>query len=214
MLKIKQFIFNPFGESTYIIYDEPGMEAIVVDPGMSTPQEEKRFDDFVSEKALKIEGIVNTHLHLDHCFGANYVKDKYGVQVKAHVSDAPLGQGIAAQAARFGMKSSHSDVSIDVKLAEGDTITLGTETLEVIHTPGHTPGGICLYSKSGNFLISGDTLFRGSVGRTDLPGGNHPTLIDGIRKKLFALPDHTLVLPGHGPATTIGDEKTSNPFLS
>lgn len=213
MLKIKQFVFNPFGECTYLVIDEATLDAIVVDPGMADPDELKRFDDFITENHINIKEIVNTHLHIDHCFGANYVKDKYGVPVAAHINDTTLGDNIAGQARMFGIRGEHANVMIDSPLAEGDTVTIGTEKLEVIHTPGHTQGGICLYSPKGKFLISGDTLFKGTIGRTDHPGGNHEQLVESLNNKLLnALPDDTLVLPGHGPATTIGQEKKSNPF--
>lgn len=213
MLKIKQFVFNPFGECTYVIADEATGDAIVVDPGMADAAELKRFDDFVEQNHLSIKGIVNTHLHLDHCFGDNYVKDKYGVKVSAHIADAPLGGAVAEQARRFGMRVNNSDVVIDAPLNDGDTITVGEDRLKVIHTPGHSPGGICLYSPTGKLLIAGDTLFKGSIGRTDLEGGNHHQLVESVRKRLLTLPGDTLVLSGHGPATTIADEKASNPFL-
>lgn len=213
MLKIKQFVFNPFGECTYVIADEATGDAIVVDPGMADAAELKRFDDFIESNHLNIKGIINTHLHLDHCFGDNYVKDKYGVKVSAHIDDAPLGGSVAEQARRFGMRMNNSDVVIDAPLADGDVITLGDDRLEVIHTPGHSPGGICLYSPTGKFLIAGDTLFQGSIGRTDLEGGNHHQLVDSIKSQLLTLPDDTLVLSGHGGSTTIGAERASNPFL-
>lgn len=213
MLKVKQFVFNPFGESTYLVFNPSTRDAIVIDPGMGEKSEINEFDKFVADNSLKLQGIVNTHLHLDHCFGANYVKDRYGVPVSAHIADEFLGNDIDEQARRFGIILHHKGVMIDAPLADGDTITIGDESLEVIHTPGHSPGGICLYSADNHFLISGDTLFNGSVGRTDLPGSNHSSLLDSIHRRLFSLPDDTLVLPGHGPATTIGAEKASNPFL-
>lgn len=213
MLKIKPLVFNPFDETTYIVYNPDTLDAIVIDPGMGTREELDDFDRFISERGLKIQGIVNTHLHLDHCFGANYVKDKYGVPVGAHVADAFLGNNIDDQARKFGIRLKGREVMIDSPLADGDTISIGDDKLEVIHTPGHSPGGICLYSREGKFLIAGDTLFAGSIGRTDLPGGNHSHLINSVRTKLFSLPEDTLVLPGHGPTTTIGQEKHSNPFF-
>lgn len=213
MLQIQVFEFNPFGEITYIIYNPSTLEAIVVDPGMGDRDENEAFDKFISEKGLKIQGIVNTHMHLDHCFGANYVKDKYGVPVNAHTADAFLGSDIDSQARKFGIRLKGRDVMIDAPLADGDTIQIGDDSLKVIHTPGHSPGGICLYSANNRFLISGDTLFQGSIGRTDLPGGDFKQLINSIRTKLLTLPDDTLVLPGHGPATTIGDEKARNLYL-
>ena len=214
MLKVKQFVFNLFGECTYVVSDEDSREAIVVDPGMADPSELDRFDKYVEDNHLRLTGIVNTHMHLDHCFGANYVKDRYGVPVRAHIADAFLGNTLAEQALRFGMRAHGGDsVMIDAPLADGDSIVIGNDSLKVIHTPGHSPGGICLYSPSGKFLLAGDTLFKGSVGRTDLPGGDARTLAGSIHSRLFALPDDTLVLSGHGPSTTIGREKAANPYV-
>ena len=212
MLRIKQFIFNDFGESTYLITDEATKDAIVVDPGMASKDDYKRFDDFVKDNGIKVKQIVNTHLHIDHCFGINYVRDKYGVNVAAHVDDAPLGDQLSVQARMFGIPGDYKGVAIDVPLADGDVISVGKEKLYVIHTPGHTQGGICLYSPDGKFLISGDTLFQHTIGRTDHPGGNHEQLVESVNNKLLTLPDDTLVLSGHGPATTIGEEKLHNPF--
>lgn len=214
MLKVKMFVFNPFGESTYLVFNPATKDAVVIDPGMGTAEENEEFAGFVEASGLTVRGIVNTHLHLDHCFGANYVKDKYGVAVAAHTSDAFLGSNIDDQARKFGIRLKGRDVMIDAPLADGDTIQIGDDRLEVIHTPGHTPGGVCLYSADGGFLIAGDTLFKGSVGRTDLPGGDYAQLIGSIKNKLLTLPDATVVYPGHGPATTIGDEKKYNPFLN
>lgn len=213
MLKVKPFVFNPFDEVTYIIYNPATRDAIVVDPGMGFRDETEEFDRFVESAGLTVRGIVNTHMHLDHCFGANYVKDKYGVPVSAHVADAFLGENIDDQARKFGIRLRGRDVMIDAPLADGDTIAVGDDSLEVIHTPGHSPGGICLYSADGKFVLVGDTLFKGSVGRTDLPGGDHGRLIDSIRTRLLTLPADTVVLPGHGPATTIASEAAANPFL-
>lgn len=213
MLSIKQFIFNPFGESTYVVSDGDSREAIVVDPGMTDVAERERFDCYVADNGLKLTGVVNTHMHLDHCFGANYVKDRYGVPVRAHKADAPLGLALAEQGRRFGLGGLGDAVVIDAPLADGDRIALGKDFLEVIHVPGHSPGGIALYSPTGKFVIAGDSLFQGSIGRTDLEGGDHATLVRSVTERLLSLPDDTLVLPGHGPATTIGDERRSNPFL-
>ena len=214
MLKIKQFAFNPFGVSTFIAYDTDTREAIVVDPGMISDRERKIFDDFISTNQLKVKQIVNTHLHLDHCFGDNYVRDRYGVTVAAGLPDASLGRNLARQAAEFGMVlDSEDSVGIDVPLNEGDVITVGNYSFEVLHVPGHSPGSIVLYCAEGAVAIVGDVLFKGSIGRTDLEGGNHRLLIDGIKAKLLPLPGKTMVLPGHGPATTIEAEKTSNPYI-
>ncbi len=215
MLKIKQFAFNPFGVSTFVVYDPDTLDAIIVDPGMVTDRERKLFDDYIIEHHLNVHQVVNTHLHLDHCFGDNYVRDKYGVKVAANILDAPLAQNLKRQAAEFGLVLDIDDsVEIDVPLNEGDTIAVGNYKIELIHVPGHSPGSLVLYCKEANVAIVGDVLFRGSIGRTDLPGGNHNQLINGIKSKLMPLPDDTMVLPGHGPATTIKYEKASNPYLA
>lgn len=215
MLKIKQFVFNPFGVNTFIVYDSDTLEAIAVDPGMTNDRERKEFDDYVSNNKLKLTGIVNTHLHLDHCFGDNYVRNRYGVKVAAHPDDAFLGAMLGEQAARFGLRleGADSEVGIDVELGDGDTITVGHYRLDVLHVPGHSPGSIALYSPDGGFVIAGDVLFKGSIGRTDLQGGNLHTLLDSIHRRLMTLPGDTKVLPGHDRFTTIGTEKHSNPYI-
>lgn len=215
MLKIKQFVFNPFGVSTFIIYDTDTLDAITVDPGMTDDSERYLFDTFIETNKLKLRQIVNTHMHLDHCFGDNYVRDRYGVKIAANPADAALGHGLAAQARMFGMilpENETGDVEIDTPVAGGDKIKVGNYDLEVLDVPGHSPGSIALYSHNGHFAIVGDALFRGAIGRTDLPGGNHSTLLDSIRTKLYTLPDETMVLPGHEAHTTIGNEKASNPY--
>lgn len=213
MLKIKQFVFNMFGVNTYLITDKDTGDTAVIDAGMIDAAEKREFDDYVSANNLKITQIINTHLHLDHCFGDNYVRDKYGVKVAANINDQPLGDDIPAQMARFGGRIKADPVKIDVALKDGDIIKIGSSELRVITTPGHSPGGISLYSAEGGFLISGDTLFRFGIGRTDLPGGDHNTLIKSIREKLMTLPDDTKVLPGHDRFSTIADERRNNPYI-
>lgn len=213
MFKIKQFIFNPFDENTYLLIDVETLDTLVVDPGMFTDSDFKEFDHFVSDNKLKVRQLVNTHLHVDHCFGDNYVMDRYGVKVSASTDDSPLGQRIVEQARRFGIPKEISAIEIDTPLKDGDIITVGKSTLEVLAVPGHSPGGISLYCKDQNFVLTGDSLFRFSIGRTDLPGGCHAALVKAVRDKLLTLPDATKVLPGHGPFTTIGDEKRFNQYL-
>ncbi len=214
MLKIKQFFFNPIGVSTFVVYDDESREAAIVDPGMNSSAEEAAFDKFIADNKLHVTSLVNTHLHLDHCFGDNYVRDRYGVKVAAHPGDAELGKALAEQAAMFGIPARDSrPVEIDIPLKEGDSIKVGSYELKVIHIPGHSPGSIGLYSPEGKILISGDVLFRGSIGRTDLPGGSHATLLDSIDRKIMTLPEDTTVLPGHDSPTTVGREKKANPFI-
>lgn len=214
MLKVRKFIVNNFEENTYLVIDSETNKAAIVDPGMLTARERSRFDEFISKENIKIDQVILTHAHLDHCFGATYVHDQYGVPVKGHADDEPLLKGVKEQSARFGMAGVFtSEPSFDVRLKDGDTIQIGDGALEVIHVPGHSPGGIALYSPADGFVIVGDSLFKGSIGRTDLPGGDHATLLDSINKRLFNLPGDTLVLPGHGLVTTIANEKATNPFF-
>ncbi len=214
-MKVKQFVFNPFGVSTFIIYDSESKAAIAIDPGMLNSAEQKEFDSYIAENNLKLTQIVNTHLHLDHCFGNNYVRDKYGIKVAAHPDDAFLGNSLVEQASRFGIRLTGNDTKagIDIELKDGDNIKVGAHTLKVLHVPGHSPGSIALYSAEGGFVIGGDVLFKGSIGRTDLQGGNLDTLLDSIRSRLMTLPDSTNVLPGHDRFTTIGAERATNPYI-
>ena len=214
-MKVKQFVFNPFGVSTFIIYDSESKPAIAIDPGMLNSAEQKEFDSYIAENNLKLTQIVNTHLHLDHCFGNNYVRDKYGIKVAAHPDDAFLGNSLAEQASRFGIRLTGNDtkVGIDIELKDGDSIKVGAHTLKVLHVPGHSPGSIALYCAEGGFVIAGDVLFKGSIGRTDLQGGNLDTLLNSIHSRLMTLPDSTNVLPGHDRFTTIGAERATNPYI-
>ena len=212
MFRIIHLAVNPFEENVLILVDEDTKDAIVIDPGMLYPEELQKFDEVIREEGLHLTQIVNTHQHLDHIFGANAVKDKYGIPLAASPSDDTFGQSIATHAARFGIKAGAKPVVRDIALADGDTITVGKSTLHVLAVPGHTPGGLAFYCPEQKFIITGDSLFRGSIGRTDL-GGDQATLVSSIRSKLLTLPDDTTVIPGHGPTTTIGAEKRHNPYI-
>lgn len=216
MLEITTLQFNPFGVNTYLIYDTETRDTAVVDPGMFNTKEQRFFDTYVAEHNLKITQIINTHLHLDHCFGDNYVKSRYGVPVKANSEDAFLGTKLAEQSRRFGMlvPGTEKGVEIDVDLKEGETVKVGKHELKVLQVPGHSPGSIALYSPEYHFLIGGDVLFKGSIGRTDLEQGNMSTLINSIRNKILTLPEETQVLPGHDAITTVADEKRYNPYFN
>lgn len=212
-MKIKAFVCNPFGETTYIVWDSESRQAAIIDPGMITDEEHLAIEQFVSDNFLSVKYLINTHLHLDHVFGNARVEEKYGLKTMANAGDAPLGRSLSSQPARFGMRWKLNDIELENVISEGDVLTLGSERLIVIETPGHSPGSISLYCPESGFLISGDTLFRRSVGRTDLPGGSQSQIVASIRNKLFTLPPQTKVYPGHGPATTIGDEIRANPFV-
>lgn len=212
-MKIRQFTFNMFGVNTYILWDEVSHEAAVIDPGMIDEAEGHLLDEFIDRNNLKITHLINTHLHLDHTFGDQHIKNRYGVEIEAHQSDDFLGKNIPAQARAFGIGQEVTPVKIERNLHEGDKIMIGDEALEVLHVPGHSPGSIVLYAPKSGFLIAGDVIFRNSIGRTDLAGGNGPELIDGIKSKIMTLPPDTIIYPGHGPGTTVGAEATFNPYL-
>lgn len=212
-MKIKQIPNNPFQENTYVVWDEASMEAAIIDCGALFPQEEERIDVFANNNNLKIKYILNTHLHLDHCFGNAWAAERYGVLPMAHEDDETLLARMGEQARMFGLPFEVRTEKLGGYLKDGDVLTLGENRIEVIHTPGHSRGGLCFYIPSAGWLISGDSLFEGSIGRTDLEGGSYATLIKSITERLMTLPEDTVVYPGHGSYTTIGDEKKSNPFL-
>lgn len=212
-MKVARFEFSLFGINTYVVWDQATRECAVIDPGMINEMEEKALTDFVKRENLKVTHLINTHLHIDHAIGDRFIKETFDVPVEAHKGDAMLGERLQQQALMFGMSERVEDVIIDRVLKEGDVIAIGEGELKVLHVPGHSPGSVVLYDAKDDFVIAGDVLFQGSVGRTDLPGGDTATLINGIKGKLLTLPPQTIVYPGHGPATTIGEEKMMNPFL-
>lgn len=212
-MKVSRFVFNMFGVNTYVVWDPESLEAAIIDPGMIDDDERRALDSFIESRNLKVTQLINTHSHLDHIFGNTYIKEKYGLEIKANPADDFLARTLPEQAARFGLRMPLQPQQLDVELHDGDTIFLGKERMEVLGVPGHSPGGLALYCPESNFVITGDTLFPGSMGRTDLPMGDYATLVDAIRRKLLTLPDSTVVLSGHGGETTIGNEKKSNPFL-
>ncbi len=214
MIQIKQLVFNPFGVNTYIVYDSDSLEAIVVDPGMISDREKAMFDKFIADNKLTLKKIVNTHLHLDHCFGDNYVRNKYNICIAAHNGDAQYGRSIGNQAMMFGISGVDSTpVEVDEILNEGDSLSLCDTKFEVLHVPGHSRGSIVLYCPSEKFAIVGDVIFRSGIGRTDLPGGSFETLINGINEKILSLPDDTTLLPGHDMPTTVAAERRNNRYL-
>lgn len=214
MLRIKRFVFNPFGENTYLAWDDTNNEAAIIDPGMTDEAERRLLAEFIEANRLKVTQIINTHLHLDHCFGDNYVKEKYGAQIKASPLDGSLGASVDTQASMFGL---HIDpkynVTTDVPLHDGDTLSIGAYTFEVIAVPGHSPGGIALYCPEARIAFVGDSIFAGGIGRTDLPGGDYDTLIEALRTQVLSLPPETQLLPGHDRPTTVAAEASTNPYL-
>ncbi|SHF66990.1 Glyoxylase, beta-lactamase superfamily II [Mariniphaga anaerophila] len=211
MLKIEKFVVNPLQENSFVISDETG-ECIFVDPGFYFEVEHDEVRDYISDNHLKPVMIANTHCHFDHIMGVEFIRKEYDVPFYAHPDDAFWVEKALEQGQMFGFAMAQVDAP-DFFFKMAEPLKFGNTELEIIHVPGHSPGHVVFYSKKENVLIAGDVLFHGSIGRTDLPGGNHQALVSGIKNKLFALPDETHVFCGHGPETTIGFEKTSNPFL-
>lgn len=206
-MKILGFTIGPLETNAYLVVDEESRQALLIDPGL----ESEGIYDVILEEGLELNAIVNTHGHFDHVCGNAFFKAKTGAPVLVHQDDAPMLQQAAQQALAFGFQVS-SPPPPDRLLTERDEVTVGGSRMQVLHTPGHTPGGICLYGEGLVFV--GDTLFAGSIGRTDLVGGAFDVLLASIRRELLSLPDETAVYPGHGPPTTIGEERAHNPFLS
>jgi glyoxylase-like metal-dependent hydrolase (beta-lactamase superfamily II) len=212
MIKVDVLVFNPFQENTYVIYDETN-ECVVVDPGCLEIREEERLKKHITDKGLKPILVLNTHLHPDHVFGNRFVCETWDVPSKAHADDTFFIDIVQSYAMQFGIKVNENPPAITSSINDGDQITFGKSSLTVIHVPGHSPGGVAFYNQSHGIIITGDALFKGSIGRTDLVQGDYDALISGIREKLLTLPDETVVFPGHGPSSTIGAEKSENPFL-
>lgn len=204
-------MFNAFQENTYVIHDE-SKDCVIIDPGCSNDHEYNELDNYINSLDLKVVAMVNTHCHVDHVLGCGYIKDKYEVPFYVHAGDTFLLDTAEEHAGFFGI-SLKQPPQPDFYLEDGQQFTFGNSILDVFHVPGHSAGSIALYSFSDSFVITGDALFKGSIGRTDLPGGNYQSLITSIRKKLLTLPENVLVFPGHGPNTTIGNERDTNPFL-
>ena len=204
---------NPFGENMYILWDEASHEAVVIDPGMMREGEREMVTKFIDEHQLNVKHVLLTHLHVDHITGARWLADKTGADVCGSALDNPLGQELPDQVAHFRINIEVEPLTVDRNLSEGDTLPLGDEIIQVLHVPGHSPGGLAFYVPQSNLLFSGDTIFNGSIGRTDLWGGDFAQLINSIREKILPLPDETVIASGHGPTTTVADEKRCNPFL-
>jgi len=211
MLTIRTFTFNPYQENTYLLYNEEG-NALIIDPGMYGEKEQVEFLTFVDLHNLTPQLLLNTHCHIDHVLGNYFIHEKFDLLPQFHEGELSTLVAVQNYAPQMGFRYDISPIG-EVFLKDGDKIQIDNDELEVILVPGHSPAHICFYSASQKFLIGGDVLFRNSIGRTDLPGGNHQQLLDNIKQRLYTLPDDTVVYPGHGPSTTIGFEKNSNPFI-
>ena len=212
MIQIARFTFNPLGENTYLLWDDT-KECIIVDAGNSTSREHAALDKVIADGGLKPLMAVNTHGHFDHALGIGYIKEHYNIPFALHSDDNFLIDSADLSASVFGLLAKDIPAA-DIDLKGQESISFGNSTLQLIHTPGHTPGHICLYDKEGGVLLTGDTLFRESIGRTDLPGGDYSWIMRSIIDKIIPLGDEVKILPGHGESSTIGHESLYNPFVT
>lgn len=212
MLNIKTFTFNPFYENTFVVYDE-SKKAAIIDPGCYEKYEQDELVDFINSEGLTVDKLINTHAHIDHVLGNAFVKQKFGVGLYLHPKDEVTLRSVAAYAPNYGF-AAYQPADVDHWIDENQSLQIGNTNFEVRFVPGHAPGHIALINQEAKVCISGDVLFQQSIGRTDLPGGDYDTLIKSIHQHLFNLADDTVVYCGHGPNTTIGQEKRTNPFCA
>jgi len=212
MLQLQSFVFNPLQENTYVLFDET-KECVVIDPGCYDAEEQHDLTDFIETNQLKVVKLLNTHCHVDHVLGNAFIKSRFNTKLYIHPLDEPVLKAVKVYAPHYGFFQ-YQETEPDVYLKEGEPVTFGNQSLNVLFVPGHAPGHVAFYHTQQKIVIGGDVLFYNSIGRTDLPGGNYDTLINSIHTKLFTLPDDVTVYPGHGPETTIGYEKKTNPFCA
>lgn len=212
MINIQSFTFNALQENTYLLFDET-KACIVIDPGCYDREEQQEVTDFISANKLEIQFILNTHCHVDHVLGNFFLKQKYGVKLGIHKTEEAILRAVKVYAPTYGFMR-YQETSADFFLEENTDIEFGASTLRIIFVPGHSPGHIAFYSDKQKFCIAGDVIFYRSIGRSDLPGGNHNTLIKSIKENILVLDDAVKIYPGHGPATTVGEERKYNPFLN
>jgi len=213
MINVKPFVFNFFRENTYLLYDQT-QEAVLIDCGCIAKHEEDMLSDFIETHNLQLKRLLCTHYHFDHVIGNTFIFNRYGLRPELHrdekSANAPTLQ---MQALRYGRNMLFEEIEPKGFINDNDKIYFGASVLKAMLVPGHSPGSLAFYSEADHFVVSGDVLFPGSIGRTDLFGGNYNQLITGIKNRLLPLPDNTIVYSGHGPVTTIGIEKARNPFL-
>jgi hydroxyacylglutathione hydrolase len=212
MVTIKSFTFGPFQENTFVLYDTSN-ECIIIDPGCYTSSEQIQLKTYIEEKKLKPVYLLNTHCHVDHVSGNAFVHDTYKLLPVIHKNDLVILEGQKRVSDMYGLNCEVSPLP-EKFIEEGDIISFGNTKLKVIFTPGHAPGHVVFYNTENKFVINGDVLFKGSIGRTDLPYGDFDTLEESIKTKMYTLPEETVVYCGHGPATSIGEEKYNNPFVN
>lgn len=211
MFLIKAFTFNPLQENTYLLYNEQN-DAILIDPGCYDASEKDELSQFISEHELKLRYLLNTHCHLDHVFGNRWVYENFQTPLHLHENEKKVLEAAPVSGLMWGLSFDGYQGPL-LTLLPGDKIRLAEDCLDILFTPGHSPGHLSFHCSKQQFILSGDVLFRESIGRTDLPGGDTNTLLQSIRMQLWSLPDETTVYSGHGPSTTIGHEKKYNPFL-
>ena len=211
-MKIKRFVFNTFQENTFLLYDE-SKECVIIDPGCYEKEEQVKLENFISENRLKPVALLNTHCHIDHILGNQFVADKWGVELQMHKKDLLLLENAEAVSKMYGLENYSGSPYPKHFLEDGDILSFGESELEVLFTPGHAPGHICFYSKKNNFIISGDVIFQMSIGRTDLPFADYDILIKSITERIFPLPGEVQIYCGHGPTTVLSYEREHNPFL-
>ena len=211
MLTVKTFTFNPVQENTYVLYNEK-KECCIIDPGCYFSEERDRLKTDIEKTALKPVLLLNTHCHLDHIFGNKFVSETWELVLHIHQKEKPVLDYGPVSGLTWQLPFENYEGPLDY-INEDENIKLGDDELEVLFTPGHSPGSVSFYHEAGRFVIGGDVLFNGSIGRADLPGGDYDTLVNSIQTKFFTLPDDTKVFSGHGPVTTIGFEKMNNPFV-
>ena len=212
MIQIQSLTFNPFAENTFVLFDET-KECIIIDPGCFDANEEETLSAFISNNNLNPVRLVNTHCHIDHVLGVDFVAKKYNLGFEFHKLDMPVFESTERVAEMYQIPNVKLPIKPTGFLDETDTVKFGNSELEILFVPGHAPGHIAFYNKDEKFVIGGDVLFYGSIGRTDLPGGDHNTLIENIKSKFFPLGDDFTVYSGHGPETNMGFERENNPFL-
>ncbi len=211
MIRIQSFSFNPFQVNSFILYDESS-ECIIIDASCYQEEEFATLYDFIERNTLKPVALLNTHGHVDHITGTLRVCEKYGIGLHMHEADQFLLEKAPVYGMAFGFRVEAPPMPKTL-IQDGEVFKFGNSEITAFHAPGHSPGSLVYYSRDSGFLIAGDVLFSGSIGRTDLPGGNYNQLIDSIQSKIMILPRETTVYPGHGNATTVGEEMDHNPFL-
>ncbi len=211
MIKIKTFTFNQFRENTYVLSDET-KQCIIIDPGCYEYEERKELTDYITSESLEVVRLINTHAHIDHVLGNDFIKRNYKVKLSLHKNELPILEGVKAKAINYGFPH-YQPTDADDFIDENHKISFGNAVLEILFVPGHAPGHLAFVNREQRICISGDVLFNRSVGRTDFPLSSYQDLKTSLRDKIYQLPDDMVVYPGHGPTTTIGEEKLYNPYI-